>query len=326
MMKALFFNEKGNAEEVLMYGDIDAAPVPNNEVRVRMLASPINPADFMFIEKQYRAEPIFPQIAGFEGAGMITENGGDHNYPFNSLVAFRHKNVWAESVNVPKNKIVLLPENFPVEKAAQLSLNSLTAWALLEELNAKENDWILLSAGASAVSKLMIQFAKNRNIKTIAIVRHHSQDQELLNLGASAVANGDDEEFEKKIKALVQNGRICGFADAVGGDLTTKVIKVLDLGSTIIHYGLFSPQQVRYHSSDVIFKNLTIKGFGIDNWLSRKSTSEMQYIWKDIIHQVKDRNFQMEVSAKFLLKDYKNAILTSRNSKKGKVLFRWDEL
>ena len=85
-------------------------------------ASPINPADFMFIEKTYRVQPVYPQIAGFEGAGIIVGNGEDKHYPINTLVAFRHKNAWAEYVNVPKNKIISLLANMPVEKAAQLSI------------------------------------------------------------------------------------------------------------------------------------------------------------------------------------------------------------
>ena len=80
---------------------------------------------------------------------MVADNGGDDDYPINGLVAFRHKNVWSEYVSIPKTKVILLPNNFPVEKAAQLSLNPITAWALLEEINAKENEWIILSAGHS---------------------------------------------------------------------------------------------------------------------------------------------------------------------------------
>ena len=70
-MKALFFNEKGKAEEVLQCGNIDEPDLLPGELKIKMLASPINPADFMFIEKQYRVQPRFPQIAGFEGPAWL---------------------------------------------------------------------------------------------------------------------------------------------------------------------------------------------------------------------------------------------------------------
>lgn len=267
-MKALFFKQKGAAEKVLELGEKNVPDLSENEVKVKVLASPINPADFMFIEKQYRVKPEFPQIAGFEGAGIIIDNGGDENFPVNSIVAFRHKNVWAEFANIPKDKIILLPKNFSIEKAAQLSLNPLTAWALLEESSAKESEWIVLSAASSAVGRLIIQFAKNKGIKTIAIVRDFQQKETLLSLGASMVLISDNELLEKDIQELAKTERIASFLDAVGGGLASTIIKAISPNSKIIHFGLYSDQNVTYHNADIIFKNLTIKGFGIDGWLN----------------------------------------------------------
>lgn len=324
-MKALLFNEKGPAEVVLQYAEIGEPHLLPRTIKVKMLASAINPADFMFIEKQYRLQPQYPQIAGFEGTGIIADNGGDENFPKNSLVAFRHQNAWAEFVVVPKTKIVLLPQDFPVEKAAQLSLNPLTAWALLEEVNAKPKEWILLSAGNSAVSKLVIQFAKNRNVRTIPIVRDKSQIDELLSLGASAVLVSTDDSIKQQIKAIIGDNKIAAFLDAVGGNLASEIIKIISPGSTILHYGLLSEQNISYHSSDVIFKNLLMKGFGIDAWLLFKSDAEIKETWKTIIKQVSETSFKMNVAGKFLLKNYKQAIRESKDLKNGKILFWMSE-
>lgn len=321
-MQTLYFKEKGVAQEVLKLGEKDVPPLRDEEIRVKMLASPINPADFMFIEKQYRIAPEFPQIAGFEGVGVIIDNGGDKNFPLNSLAAFRHKNAWAEFVNVPKDQAIPLPEGSSIEKAAQISLNPLTAWALLDETGAKENEWLILSAGNSAVSKLIIQLAKNRNIKTMPIIRDIKQKEELLNLGASMVLTYDN--IAKPIIELAKTKRISGFLDAVGGDLTSTILRAISANSKIIHYGLYSENNVSYHSSDVIFKNLTIKGFGIDSWSNQKSKSEMKTIWTNLIREVMKPEFKMGISRKYSLCEYEKAILEGRNSKNGKTLF-WME-
>lgn len=323
-MQTLYFKEKGEAGKVLNLGENNIPDLLPDEIKVKVLASPLNPADFMFIEKQYRLEPKFPQIAGFEGAGIVVKNGGDDNFAINSIVAFRHKNVWAEFANIPKDKIILLPKDSSIEKASQLSLNPLTAWALLEVLNAKENDWIILSAGNSSVSKLVIQFAKSKNIKTIPIVRNFLQKEELLNLGATLVLNSQNEQIEEQIREVAKKERISGFLDAVGGDLTSKIIRSISPNSKIFHYGLYSELNVAYHSSDIIFKNLTIKGFGIDGWLNNKSKTEMNIIWTNIIQEVMNPDFKMDISKKYSFKDYQKAILESKNFKKGKTLF-WME-
>lgn len=320
-MQTLYFEEKGEAEKVLKLGEKNIADLLDNELRIKVLASPINPADLMFIEKQYRVEPGFPQVAGFEGVGTITENGGDENFPIDSIVAFRHKNIWAESVNIPKDKIILLPKDASIEKAAQLSLNPLTAWALLEESNAKENEWIILSAGNSAVSKLIIQLAKNKGIKTIPIVRDLQQKEQLLRLGADLVLKSDNQAIEKQVQELAKSERIAAFLDAVGGGLASTVIKAISPNSKIIHYGLYSDQSVMYHSSDVIFKNLSIKGFGIDGWVNGKTKTELKNIWTNIIREIMNQDFKMEVSGKYPLSEFKKAIMESRKSENGKILF-----
>ncbi len=323
-MKTLYFNKKGKAEEVLKFGENNIPDLLANEVRVKVKASPINPADFMFIERVYRVEPIFPQIAGFEGVGTITDNNGDADFPVNSLVAFRHKNIWAEFANIPKDKIILLPHDLPIEKAAQLSLNPLTAWALLEESKAKENEWIILTAGNSALSKLIIQFARDKGIKTIPIVRNDDSKEELLSLGASLVLKSDSERIEEQIGKLAKAERISCFLDAVGGDITSKIIKMISANSNIIHYGLYGDQNTEYHNSYIIFKNLTIKGFGIDAWINSKTKTEIKHIWADIIREIIKPDFKMKTSGKYLLENFKEAISESRNAKEGKTLFRMD--
>lgn len=323
-MKALVFNQKGPAEQVLEYRETAISPLQPDEVSVKVLASPINPADFMFIEKTYRVVPVFPQIAGFEGTGVITDNGGDERYPVNSLVAFHHKNVWAEQVNVPKDKIISLPQDMPLEKAAQMALNPLTAWALLEESEAVAGEWIVLSAANSALCKLMVQLANKRGIKTLAILRKSDDSAPLLQLGVSAVVHDDAADLEAQLLSHANGDRIAAFLDAVGGELVSKVIKALSGNGRIIHYGLYSEQSVTYHNADVIFKNLTIKGFGIDRWSQSKTAEELKQVWNELISQIIAPDFQLEVSNKFPLSEYPSALSQSKLAKGGKVLF-WME-
>ncbi len=320
-MKALVFKEKGNSEEVLKIENVTLPLAEENEIVVKTIASTINPNDFMFIEKQYRLIPIFPQIAGFEGCGSVIDNNGNSEIPIGALVSFRHKNVWAEQVNVPKEKIVILPPNFPIDKASQLSLNPLTAWGLIEQSEATVDDWIILSAGTSSVSKLIIQLAKQKGIKTIAIVRDDNQTSELQLLGAnSVIKDTNHENIGQQIKEIVGSERIKCFIDAVGGELATKVIPCISENGKVICYGLLSNSNVSYHNSNIIFKLITIKGFGIDNWIASKSKEELKSIWQQIILSVGQADFIMDVAEKFPLEDYKVALANSKTTTKGKVL------
>src|SRR6516164_7510583 len=75
-MKAIIFDRSGDPEEVLQLRD---GPVPEpgpGQVRVRMLASPINPSDLMYIRGLYGKVPPLPATPGFEGVGVVEASGG----------------------------------------------------------------------------------------------------------------------------------------------------------------------------------------------------------------------------------------------------------
>jgi NADPH:quinone reductase-like Zn-dependent oxidoreductase len=139
-MKAVVFKNSGDPIKVL---EIQEMPLPepkDNEVRVKIIASPINPADFLFIKVLYRIKPKFTQVAGLEGVGIIEKVGKNVSLELNTLIAFRHRNVWAEYAIIPIEKITPLPADFPIEKASQFSSNPMTAFALIEESSVKSNE------------------------------------------------------------------------------------------------------------------------------------------------------------------------------------------
>jgi NADPH:quinone reductase-like Zn-dependent oxidoreductase len=139
-MKAVVFKNSGDPIKVL---EIQEMPLPepkDNEVRVKIIASPINPADFLFIKGLYRIKPKFTQVAGLEGVGIIEKVGKNVSLELNTLIAFRHRNVWAEYAIIPIEKITPLPADFPIEKASQFSSNPMTAFALIEESSVKSNE------------------------------------------------------------------------------------------------------------------------------------------------------------------------------------------
>jgi NADPH2:quinone reductase len=154
-MKALMFDKIGDPLQVLALREM-LQPIPGKgEVLVRMLAASINPGDFLFIQNQYPEpkRPIFPgQIAGNHGIGRVTGAGaGDAGLEEGALVAFSYLNSWAEFAVVPKEWLILLPDDFPIALGAQM-VNLITAWDLLESTQTSAGDWIAVTAGYSTVA------------------------------------------------------------------------------------------------------------------------------------------------------------------------------
>lgn len=322
-MYALQFTNTGEANDVLSLNEVKIPEPGENEIRVKVVASPINPADLLFINGKYRQKPQFPQIAGIEGAGIIDKVGKNVTLQIGDLVSFRHKCAWAEYVILPLDKIISLPKNFPLDKACQMSLNPITAYALLEESKLKRNDWLLITAGNSAIAKIIVQLAKLKSINTILVVRklNETDRDELKKIGANAVFDTDTDNLLESIAVLTNSKGINCIMDAVGGNTTTQLITSMASGGSILSYGLLSKESVYFHNSDIIFKNISIKGFGVDNWLNSTRKTKLRKMYSYLIETIQQSEFKMPSVKKYKLTDFKTALKNYSTHVNGKLVF-----
>src|SRR5690349_25002949 len=74
-MRAIVFDRFGEPADVLREEEVpDPEPGPG-EVRVRMIASPVNPSDLLFVRGRYVIKPKLPASPGFEGVGVVDKVG-----------------------------------------------------------------------------------------------------------------------------------------------------------------------------------------------------------------------------------------------------------
>src|SRR4051794_14488042 len=74
-MKAIVFDRFGDPAEVLQVRDVPEPQPGPGQVRVRMLASPINPSDLLVVRGEYGRRPTLPATPGFEGVGVVEQAG-----------------------------------------------------------------------------------------------------------------------------------------------------------------------------------------------------------------------------------------------------------
>jgi len=314
-MKALVFEKAGRPENVLSLREIDAPSPAQGEVLVRIDARPIQPSDFMFIGGSYRWKPQFPQTAGLEGAGVIAAVGPGVSLPVGERVAFRSPGAWAEYGRVPAERLYRVPSDIATENAAQFPLNPVTAWALLVELHLQPGDWIAINAATSVVAHIAESLARRRKVGVVGIVRPGSQAR----VSFPAIP-ADAPEIAAKILAITGGALLAGYLDSVGGMLVKNVLPALRQGATIVSYGLLEQAPAPILNSDLIYRNLSWKGFGIDHWLAT-SGDRRDGMTTDLWSAIRDGGLPLPVRARYRLEDFRSALAdVATTDRSGKVL------
>jgi len=178
----------------------------------------------------------------------------------------------------------------------------------------------LVNAGNSDVSKIIIQLARLRGIKTIAVTRNDKEGKGLRLIGATNVLASEPGGLAQRILEITDQKGVACVLDAVGEDLLSELLTVIAPFGKVISYGLLGKGNVTYHNSTVIFKNLTITGFGIDAWLSKKG-DDIHSIYSSLVAIIAKPEFQMPIAAAFPMADFCEAFeYQKNNTNTGKVL------
>lgn len=284
-MKALLFEKAGELSEMVHLSEVEKPEISTTQVLISVKARPVNPSDYFFVKGVYRKKPVFPQIAGLEGSGIILECGKEvADFNVGEHVAFRALNTWAEYCAVEQKDLIKITKKLSFEVSAQVGLNAITAVALLEEAKVKAGDFLLINAASSSVSGVIIQLAISKGIKVITLINDLRHKPALTSLGVETVFLQDDAALPQKLEFVTKSKGLHGFLDAVGGEILTTVISAMATGGIIIIYGNFSNnEKASFTNASIIYQNLTIIGFGIDHWLSQQSSDKILQSYRGII-------------------------------------------
>ena len=266
MPKEAVFREFGQPESVLRVVDSKPLNPVGGEVWVRVLASPVNPADINFVQGVYGVKPELPAVPGMEGCGEVLACPSGA-YEVGQRVAFLRKGgAWATETLIPEDQLVAVPAEIDPVQAAMLAVNPLTAWRMLQDFaDLQAGDWIVQNAANSNVGRCVIQLAREREIQTINVVRREELCAELRELGGTVVLPDDDGMAAAALEAS-GGARPRLALNAVGGKSALRQMDLLDRRGIHVTYGAMSRELLKVPNKFLIFKELTLTGFWVTKW------------------------------------------------------------
>ena len=328
-MKAILLDRVGAPETSLRLGELPIPQPGPGEVRVRMLASPINPSDLLYIQGQYGIKPpAFPAVPGFEGVGIVEATGGGLLGKFRmgkrvAVLGSGHGN-WAEFTVVKARQVFPVPSEIPDDQAAGFFVNPLTAYALLTSvLKIQPGEWLLQSAANGALAQMIVRLAKVYGFKTINLVRRADAVDELKKLGADhVIVEGNDSIPEAVAQIVGSTGLRCAL-DPVGGSTGAALVQSLSAGGTAVLYGLLSGQPVPVDPRFLITGSKCVRGFWLSDWAKQQGVLKMLMALRKVRSWLKAGIIRTEIAATYPLDQYAEAIRTAMApGKAGKVVFQ----
>ena len=308
---------------------IEEQPVPQlraGHVLVRMHASPINPSDLAFLRGVYFRKKL-PVIPGIEGSGVVVAAG--RGLFAKALVGRRVACIapdegaggtWAEFIAVPALTCIPLKAATSMEQGAMHFVNPLTAWLLIAEAQRIHTRAIVQTAAAGALGKMIFRLAQQQNIISINLVRREEQVATLRQLGAQYVLNTATEDFEQRLHEICREHDARLAFDAVGGEMTGKVLRAMPNGARLISYGALSMQTLTLDPRLFISTGKKIEGFHLGRAVrSLNFTARLQAVWQ--VRNMLTQELQSDIQARVPLEKVVSAIqLYSQNMSAGKVL------
>lgn len=243
-MKAVWYEQLGPAREVLTLGEMDSAEPGPGEVRVKLHASGVNPAD---VKRRglgtYGME--HPRIIpNSDGAGIIDAVGdgvpgleaGQRAWLFNGQRQGRALGTAAEYITLDAWLVAPLPEGLSFDEGACLGIPCMTGHHNVFSDGPVTGKTVLVTGGAGAVGHYAVQWANWGGATVIATVSSEEKAAHAKAGGAHHTVNYRDADAADQILALTGGDgvdRIVEVDLAANLDLTARVLAT---GGTIAVY------------------------------------------------------------------------------------------
>jgi NADPH2:quinone reductase len=234
----------GNIE--ISIASVDKPTPQENEVLIKVGASPINPSDLGLLISfaadlstlnvsgtgdqtvasmkihEGLMKTMTPRLdqsmtVGNEGGGIIEDAGEGAKELIGKTVGVAGGAMYSQYRCLPASSCLVMKDGTTPAEAASSFVNPLTALGFLETMRLENHSAIVHTAAASNLGQMLVKICKDDSVPLVSIVRKTEQVELLKNLGAEHVCNTSEPNFMASlVDALIATGATLGF-DATGG-------------------------------------------------------------------------------------------------------------
>jgi len=243
----------------LSLAQASVSPPKDDEVIIRVEATPINPSDLGLLlaggdvsqakvsgkgSQTVVTAPIVPLAmralaarigksmpVGLEGAGVVTSAGASPEAQalIGKTVSTFVGGMYGQLRKVRAADCLVLPAGIKPEEAASAFVNPLTALGMVETARREGHKGLVHTAAASNLGQMLNRLCQADGVPLVNIVRSEEQVQILKGLGAKHIVNSTDANFRNDlISALKATGATLAFDAIGGGKLAGQILNAME--------------------------------------------------------------------------------------------------
>ncbi len=273
-------NLRSDAKLELSLVEVETPKPGEDEILVRVEASPINPSDLGVLIgaaemttasfggtaerpvvtaevprgmlKAMAARVDQPLPVGNEGAGVVVAAGSSDAAQalLGRTVAIMGGAMYAQYRCSKVALCLPLPDGTAPAEAASCFVNPLTALGMLGTMRLEGHSGLVHTAAASNLGQMLVKLCIQDDVPLVNIVRRDEHGELLRGLGAKHVCNSSASSFRKDLtQALVETGATLGFDATGGGDLAGQILTCMEIAASrdskeFTRYGSTTHKQV----------------------------------------------------------------------------------
>ena len=299
----------------LSFGEVETPAPGDGQVRVDLSAQSINYRDLMMIEGLYNPKQPLPLIPGSDGVGTVAEVGPgvdegllgqrvmglfapfwETGPPRREVV--RHtlggplSGTLAESIVLPADGILPLPEVLTDREAATLPCAGVTAWNAVVEFGRIGEGSRVLVEGTGGVAIFALQFAKLHGAEVMITSSSDAKLERAREMGADHTLNYRDNPDWGRAASEWSGEGVDLVVDVGGGETLPEALRAVRMGGTIAVIGVLSGAESRLSVVPILMNQVRVQGVIVGG---RDSAANMlAAIESNDVRPVVDRTFDLE--------------------------------
>jgi NADPH:quinone reductase len=323
-MKAVLCTHYGGPDDLELRDLPDPVAGPGEAV-VRIEAIGLNFFDTLIIAGKYQTKPDFPFSPGAEFAGVVESVGSGVTTvaPGERVASYLRFGAARERIAVAADRLVKLPDNLDVDRAAGLIITYGTSYyALKDRAGLKSGETLAVLGASGGVGLAAVELGKLMGARVIACASSPDKLAFAREHGADALIDYTREDLKDALRRLTDGRGADVIYDPVGGSYAEAALRSIAWEGRFLVVGFTAGEIPKLPLNLVLLKSCDVRGVYWGQWTERDPHGDRNNI-ADLVRWCAEGKLSAHVHAVYPLRDSAQALKAIADRKvMGKVILR----